>query len=229
MMKKRRFPFTIILGVFLILGGILIALLPTFSNLQIEQKVKEVNNLVLTPEVLEINRETETEYDFEAIENISATETLTNTHNYNPDQIIGQLVYPRLEMNLTLFNTLNNGNLLAGVTNMKANQKFGEGNYAIAGHHVFRDNVLFNQLINGAVGDEVRITNKQTIYIYEVVETKVVPPTAMEMISDNQVQKFGGPIVSLMACYPPDISQRWFVIGILKDQIPYTEEAMLAP
>lgn len=85
--------------------------------------------------------------------------------------IIGQIVVPSVKnVESNAFKGLDENNLLAGVGTMKPNQKMGQGNYAIAGHHVAAKETLFNNLMNVKEGDLIRITDKEKIYVYKAVK-----------------------------------------------------------
>lgn len=225
-MKKNKI--ISVIAVLLIISGIALAILPSFSNQTLknnsETVIKELDEI--SHETLKDNQDNEGEFNFSAITSISPTTTLINSPNYNKNQIIGQLVMPELDINLTIFNTLNDGNLLAGVTTMKTQQVMGQGNYAIAGHYTSSKGVLFSELVNAKVGQTIRLTDKETIFVYEVVDVQKVNNTDIHMIYDQRAESYGGHIISLMSCYYYDTDYRWFVTGTLVETIPYTKEVM---
>lgn len=228
-MKKRRNTLLTVFGILLILIGIFLAILPSLTNNLVKNESHKVVETLeeLTAEDLKENDLVEGVFDYEAINNISATKTLINRPNYNADQIIGQLVIPELDINLSLFNSLTDGNLLAGVTTMKAGQVMGEANYTIAGHYTDTKNVLLNQLVNAQKGQTIKLTNKESIYEYEIIDVIKVKSTDTFMLNDSQTQHYGHHILSIMSCYYYDTDHRWFVIGELVDTYAYSQDKMI--
>ena len=245
-MKRKLYT---ILGILLITVGLVIAAMPYFQSYIMQKQANALNGLLddLTAEELQDNQNTDSSYDWSLIENINFSdfnaidEVLTELNiisdsrrlDYNRDgtfkkeQIIGQIVIPDLQINLTLFSGITNGNLLYGVSNMKANQVMGKANYAIAGHIAHAYNTLFTHLPKAQNGMIVRLTDKSNIYYYKIFETKQVDVTSVHLVDDYQATKHGKPIISLMSCVPNKKQLRFFAIGELVDIQPYTKEAMI--
>ena len=185
MKKKIR----LIIGLLLLLVGISLLCLPIIQQYQLSQKqAASVQAFEKTSaDELQANLKTTTDFDFQAIRPISATNTMAELFggNINTHQIIGQIVIPSVNINLTLFNGLNNDNLLAGATTMKADQVMGEANFAIASHFTTYPDVLFTNLQKIQVGDIVRITDKETIYVYQVYDARIVDSTDVHLIEDQ--------------------------------------------
>ncbi|HSR02967.1 MAG TPA: class A sortase [Proteiniclasticum sp.] len=224
-MKKIFAILLIILGVFLIFS-------PKVKDQVVEQKVKETVEVIkgITPEEIKANEGSEeAEFDFSIVEDISVTGTLMATGKINTDLLIGQLVIPSVDMNIPIFKGINNANLLAGSATMRKDQKMGTGNYPLAGHYMKEKNVLFGSLMDVKEGDLIRMTDKETIYEYVTYEVKVVPDTALYIIDDQEAEKIGNPIISIMTCYySSNTEKRYFVMGELVDSYPYTEDALHA-
>ena len=218
-MKKIFAILLIILGVFLIFS-------PKVKDQVVEQKVKETVEVIkgITPEEIKANEGSEeAEFDFSIVEDISVTGTLMATGKINTDLLIGQLVIPSVDMNIPIFKGINNANLLAGSATMRKDQKMGTGNYPLAGHYMKEKNVLFGSLMDVKEGDLIRMTDKETIYEYVTYEVKVVPDTALYIIDDQEAEKIGNPIISIMTCYySSNTEKRYFVMGELVDSYPYT-------
>ncbi len=112
---------------------------------------------------------------------------------------------------------------------MRKDQKMGKGNYPLAGHYMKEKDVLFGSLMDVKEGDIIRVTDKETIFEYVTYEVKVVPDTAVYIIDDDEADKVGKPIISLMTCYySSSTGKRYFVMGELKSSYPYTEELLYA-
>lgn len=215
------------ISIFLILLGIIFISLPTIQDMTIEKKTVSVNREVKDishDEILE-NIQSDAEFEFEAIEDVSPSNVIFGTINFDRKNIIGQLSIPDLDLDLPLLKGVTNSNLAVGVTTMRSNQVMGQGNYPIAGHNMKNKALLFGSLMDIEVGSLVYMTDKDTVYEYEIYENVVVEDTAMYMLEDKQAEKAGHPIISLMTCYHSSKSgKRFFALAKLIDQYPYEED-----
>ena len=141
--------------------------------------------------------------------------------------LIGQLVIPAVDMNLSIFKGSTNENLLAGATTMKADDKMGEGNFTLAGHYNKDKSILFGYLMDVKVGDIIKVTDKTNIYEYKVYANKTVDDKSIYMIENEEAKKRGNNIISLMTCYySSKTGKRYFVLGDLVKTYPYDEKLM---
>lgn len=79
------------------------------------------------------------------------------------------------------------------------------------------------------IGDKILLNDKEMIYEYEVYDTLIVPPTAVEMIEDQLAEEHGNAIVSLMNCFYVDnvnTGDHYFVLGELVGTHPYSEASV---
>jgi sortase A len=131
--------------------------------------------------------------------------------------VIGAVAYPDLGIELPIFNGDGYTTMIYGAGTMKPNQVMGEGNYAIASHHVsnvignWADHLLFSALEDAKQGQKIYLTDKSKVYIYEVTEVLVVVPTESNVIDDVPGKKE----VTLVTCYS-DSNYRLIVHGDLK-------------
>lgn len=227
MRKLTRF-----LGITLIIVGLVMLaynLIPSFViNQQADDSAVVLEDV--TPDQLQENKNENGEIDFSAIEDISADAAL-NAEDIDPDLLVGQLVIPSIDLNLPIFKSMTNSTLLAGAAVMKHDQVMGEGNYAIAGHYTHTSDNLFGPLRNLEEGATIRLSDKDKIYEYQLVNYEVVPATAIEMIEDEQANQYGAPIISLMRCYYVDFQKtpdREFYIGELVDTYAYSPDQLFA-
>lgn len=80
--------------------------------------------------------------------------------------MIGKIAVPAVGLKLPIFEGINDNNLLRGAGTMKENEKMGEGNYALAGHHMNNPDILFSPLAKAQVGELVYLTDgKKSILI----------------------------------------------------------------
>lgn len=211
-----------ILSFVLIFSGIVLLALPSISEWRIGNRTEKNHEVAkdMSAETMQQNVETETEFDFDSIEEITTSGTWLSPEYIDESLIVGQLYIPSIEANLTLFNGVTNDILHAGVGTMRPDLTMGEGNFPIAGHYSHNEEVLFGDLISVEIGDEIYLTDNETVYEYRVYETRRVEPTEVNWIEDEVAQEHGSPIISLMNCLYIDgenTDDRYFVFGELVD------------
>lgn len=215
------------ISVFLIVLGLIIISLPIIQNKIIANKTGNVNKSVTDLSYDEIRKNSETddaEFDYEAIEDVSPRNVIFGTIDFDEKNIIGQLSIPDLNVDLPLLKGVTNANLAVGVTTMRKDQEMGQGNYPVSGHNMKNKNLLFGSLMDIELGTKAFVTDKNTVYEYEIYDIVVVEDTAMYMIEDSQSEEAGKPILSLMTCYHTSKSgKRFFALGELIDEYPYEE------
>lgn len=217
-----------LLSILLILSGIGLIFLPTISSYVIEKRTAENVTLVekIPAERLQANLESESEFDFDSILEISPTQTFLASQKIDERLLLGQLLIPSIDLNLTLYNGVTNPILHAGVGTMRPDLEMGKGNFPIAGHYARNDKALFGGLTSVAIDDAVYLTDNDQLYEYRVYDTQIVDPTETEWIQDNISEKHGSPILSLMNCYYVDgknTDKRYFVFAELVRTYDATE------
>lgn len=168
------------------------------------------------------------EYNFKDIEEISPSKTYLALEERDYEDIIGQLVIPSVDINVALFEGISKEKLWKGVSTMKENQVMGQGNYSIAGHYGINDELFYN-LADLEIGEEIRLTDKDKIYVYRVVERLLVDPSETYMIGDSRADGRNA-IISLMSCYYEDgknTGKRLFVVGELEKTQNYSKKMMM--
>lgn len=218
------------LSIFLILTGILILFLPRISSKVILKRTRENAELAenYSSKKLQNNLNTESKFDFDNILEISPSQTFSSSNTIDEDLILGRLVIPTIDLNLTVYNGVTNEILHAGLGAMRPNLKMGEGNFPIAGHYSRNKEALFGNLTAVELGDLVYLTDNDKVYEYEVYDTKVVKPTEVEWIENQVAEEHGEALVSLMNCYYVDgeyTNDRFFVFGELIDSYPAKQQS----
>ncbi|MCZ0717344.1 class A sortase [Aerococcus kribbianus] len=234
MARKRKFSLRKLLGALLILVGIVIIAINFLPNPQIARSVNESQEAVdqVTAEEIKENKTSDDAvFDFDAVENINPTSAYIDSVEMDPSLIIGQMVIPQSEINMTLFKGVSEPVLYAGVGTMRPDQVMGQGNYPIAGHYDWNGHLLY-RLDWVKSGDVIRITDKDKIYEYVAVANDVVEPNAAYLITDDYAQEeYGQPIISIMNCFFPQRyyngdDDRYFVFGVLVNETNYAPEKM---
>lgn len=137
--------------------------------------------------------ETRITYDFNQVKSIR---TIPSDTTLNRNLLRGQILIPEVEMNIPIVEGVSNENLYTGASTMKPKQKLGEGNYALAGHLMPDSDTLFSPLRVVNRGMSVYVTDKEMVYTYQISDIKEVPPSTIELISDEQ----GDGLLTLVTC-----------------------------
>lgn len=205
--------------------GLVIVMIPTIELIKLKNKnIEAVKYLdTLKAEVLKENENKNGDFEFENIENVNSVQLLIKNDDITSCPIIGQLIISSLDINLPISKGMEKENLHIGVGTMKDEQQMGQGNYAIAGHYVKNDRVLFARLLDIKKGDIVSITDKDTVYEYEVYETVVVSESEVDLVSDDVASERGNPIITLMTCYySSKTGKRFFAFADLINKYTFT-------
>lgn len=119
-MKRKMLIF---FGFLLILIGIVMLSLPNIADYNINKHLEKVDEVfeTLDSHQLQSNAETEAEFDFSAIDDITPTDTFFDASNMDSNLVLGQIIIPSIDLNLTIFKGVTNQILNAGVGTMKEN------------------------------------------------------------------------------------------------------------
>lgn len=172
---------------------------------------------------IEKNRQAETTFDFEQVESISTEAVLKAQWNSQELPVIGGIAIPDLNVNLPIFKGLSNVALMYGAGTMKETQEMGQGNYALASHHIFgiagASETLFSPIEKAKEGMKIYLTDKQNVYTYVVTSVQSVTPESVYVIDDVE----GQTEVTLVTCEDLEATMRTIVKGTLESSIPYNE------
>jgi len=118
------------------------------------------------------------------------------TGNSGYDGAVGQLKVPAVGLDLPIGIGVGNSVLVRGAGTLKADQRMGQGNYALAGHYMAAKRLLFSPLKGVQRGDSVYLTDKQQVYQYQVSRVRVVDRHQVNVIDDVPGKK----LVTLVTC-----------------------------
>lgn len=178
----------------LVISGIFFVLSP-FIKESIIINLNKNKSFELTAEQAEQNNAQKASFDFEAIQPPSFMETVKAGLDPEPKAVIGRITISSVNIKLPILKGTTNQNLLYGATTMRPDQKMGEGNYPLAGHHMKRENLLFGPLINIKKGDTVKITDFKKDYIYTVTSKQFISETDTDVIQETKEKE-----ITLMTC-----------------------------
>ena len=140
----------------------------------------------------------------------------TPPSHLNTSYVVGLIHVPSVGITERIYEGLSNDNLWAGVGTVKPNQRMGERNYAIAGHHMENPNLMFSPLMNVQNGQKIYLTDMDKVYEYKIHNIVHVDPSQGQYMLDSQ----GNELVTLIVCTDPWGSQRRIVQGKLVKEVP---------
>lgn len=169
----------------LVISGILFVLSP-FIKESIIINLSKNKSFELTAEQAEQNNAQKASFDFDAIQPPSFMETVKAGLDRESRAVIGRITISSVNIKLPILKGTTNQNLLYGATTMRPDQKMGEGNYPLAGHHMKRESLLFGPLINIEKGDTVKITDFKKDYIYAVTSKQFISEIDTDVIQETK-------------------------------------------
>lgn len=175
----------------------------------------------VSKEEIKQNKAVESSFEFSEVQSLS-TETVINAQwQAQKLPVIGGISIPEVSMNLPIFKGLDNVGLYYGAGTMKEDQQMGQGNYALASHHVFgitgASDMLFSPLDRAKIGMKIYITDKDKIYTYTISSIESVAPERVDVINDTE----GVAEITLVTCEDAAATSRTIVKGTLESTIDY--------
>ena len=175
----------------------------------------------VSKEEIKQNKAVESSFEFSEVQSLS-TETVINAQwQAQKLPVIGGISIPEVSMNLPIFKGLDNVGLYYGAGTMKEDQQMGQGNYALASHHVFgitgASDMLFSPLDRAKIGMKIYITDKDKIYTYTISSIESVAPERVDVINDTE----GVAEITLVTCEDAAATSRTIVKGMLESTIDY--------
>lgn len=169
------------------------------------------------------NKETKATYNFEDVQSISTEAVLKAQWDSQQLPVIGGISIPDLKLNLPIFKGLENAGLYYGAGTMKEDQQMGQGNYALASHHVFgitgASEMLFSPLERSKAGMKIYLTDKEKVYTYTITSVETVTPDRVDVIEDVA----GENVITLVTCEDAVATYRTIVRGTFDGAVPYDQ------
>lgn len=221
-MIKKKYK-KIILSILLVISIGLILYTPIRNN-YLAQKTNKYAVSKVSKRKIEENKKINNDkvsFDWSDVKSISEKELIESLKSGSSLPVIGGIAIPDLNMNLPIFKGVTNEALMYGAGTMKEEQDMGNGNYALASHHVSgftgASNLLFSPLVNAKEGMLIYLTDKTNIYKYTIKEIKTVLPTDIEVIDDKENET----LLTLVTCDDFAAQKRIVVVASLTETIPY--------
>lgn len=163
-------------------------------------------------------------FDYDKVKPID-TKDVAKAATSDAEGSIGKIAIPQVGIKLPIFYGLAQNNLMRGAGTMKPNEKMGEeGNYALAGHHMEDNSILFGPLENIKTGASIYVTDGKKVYTYKVTDKKVVNEDQVQWI-DNVA---GKKLITLVTCSSgePGVKTRIIVRGELEQTQDATKKTL---
>lgn len=201
--RKRRFKKTSLWLLLMFLGGTGLVLLGLTRNFSVTQLGKTAMHGMTVESVQRANRAAKGKT---APFNYAKTKQLTpvSVAGYGLQELagtsrygaVGQLRVPAVGLDLPIGIGVSNTVLVRGAGTLKADQRMGQGNYALAGHYMTTNRLLFSPLKDIHRGDSVYLTDQRQVYRYRVTRVRVVDRYQVTVIDDVPGKK----LVTLVTC-----------------------------
>ena len=196
-MRKFMYYFLQLFVMLVLLIGIGASVLYFWQN-QISAFIVSHNTPQVTRKMVEQNQKKQGVYDFDSVTNLTPSEVAKANWQKNPNNlaVVGKIIMPRVKMNLPISLGTTNENLAFSAGTLKPGQTMGQGNYALAGHHMLTNDVLFGPLYAAKVGDKIYLSDYKYVYEYSLFIKKYIAATQVSIIDDVPGEK----ILTLVTC-----------------------------
>lgn len=220
--RKRRFIENVIITVLLSSSLVLLSF-PLIKNYVISNQTNSYQINKVTVEEIEENKEREVSYDWGQVQSLTP-ESIVRLQNAKIDlPVIGGITIPQLNINLPIFNGTSNEAMSFGSGTLSPSQMMGQGNYALASHHIFdvvkKSDLLFSPLEKAVAGQKIYITDKTSVWEYTITEKFIVSPEQVEVLDEIPNKK----VITLITCTDLEATQRIIVRGELTAEYDYND------
>lgn len=142
------------------------------------------------------NQKKKASYDFSKVKSLDFSTVANARWNTADIHVVGEILMPQSKVHLPIAKGISNEVLALTAGTMRPDQKMGEGNYPLAGHHMTSQTILFSPLYwKTRVGQKIYLTDAKRVYEYQVSVRKFIPATDVQVIAQTK-QK----LVTLITC-----------------------------
>lgn len=138
-------------------------------------------------------------------EEVKETNWVLEENNYEPDTYReennseraskGMIIIPKIDQKISIMDGVGGNNMFRGAGEQYKGAKMGQGNYVLASHRM-KDGSLFARLEEVEFGDELYITDYETVWKYEVFESdNKVETSRVGLLKDTK-----DPIMTIYGC-----------------------------
>lgn len=190
--------------ILLFLIGIGLILSPFIKEILVLYATKQPHNI--SYDQMEQNKQAEVTFNFEDVTPIRAADVVTALNEDLP--IIGEMIVPSVDLHLPIIKGVSNSSMSVGAGTLKEGQQMGQGNFALASHHMRNPKLLFSPLDKVELDDRIYLRDADHTYIYKVIGKKIINPDNIEVIEDKEDEI----LVTLITCNA-DGTKRLMVVG----------------
>ncbi|AYV70872.1 class A sortase [Niallia circulans] len=215
--KKRKKIIGVLLWTVLFCGTLLLFHEP-LKNFLVSLGITGIGMDKLSSEDIKEGNNKYASFDFDEVQELDLKTILMANLNKKDITIIGGISIPSVNLNLPIGKGTSKYTLALTAGTMKEEQVMGEGNYALAGHHMKRGDLLFSPLYDVEEGAAIYLTDLDYIYEYQIDEKRYIEATDVEVIDDIE----GKTIITLITC-DDDGEDRFLIRGHFLKKTPIDE------
>lgn len=116
-------------------------------------------------------------YNFSSVHPVNMRDAIKARANSKNVSVAGQMLVPSEGIHIPIDEGVGWNSLLLGAGTMRPRMKMGQGNYALAGHHMKNKAVLFTPLwYHAHIGTFVYLTDMKNVYVYKINVRKIISP-----------------------------------------------------
>lgn len=176
---------------------LLIVSLILIFNQQIKYYLVGTYHPQITQQTVQKNNQKTAKYDFSNVQDLNLQSVARARARRQSINVIGVIAIPSIKMSVPIGKGVDNNTLALAAGTMRADQKMGQGNYALAGHNMAHGSrILFSPLYYDAkVGQKIYLTDMTNIYEYRINQRKFIDATRVDVVNDTPQR-----IVTLITC-----------------------------
>lgn len=184
------------------LGGIALTLLILISlglifNQQIKNYLVDSYKPSVSQTSIKKNNKKQGNFDFSSVKSLDFQSVTKARLNKQKIHVIGEISIPAIKMNLPIAKGVDNTVLALAAGTTRENMKMGQGNYALAGHHMNNKKILFSPLYwKAKVGQKIYVTNLKHVYEYKIYKRTFIKATRLDVVKNTPHKK----IITLITC-----------------------------
>ncbi len=216
--KKRKNRLINFLLFLLLLIGLALVFNNQIKNFMVGKMSSGDELSATTASDLAKNNEKKASFDFNAVESVDLETVLKAQFDKEDLSHLGAIAIPSIDLNLPIYKGVSNYALISGAGTMKEEQMMGEGNYALASHHMIDKTLLFSPLVNIKNDASIYLTDLEYVYVYKTSVIEYVSADRVDLIEDVADKT----IVTLVTCDATG-DKRLIVQGDLQEKVPISE------
>lgn len=149
------------------------------------------------------------DYNWNHVEPVTMRQVLHARLHEGDIHTVGQIAAPADGLHLPIGLGVGKDTLMLAAGTMRPGERMGQGNYALAGHHMVNPRALFTPLyLHAKPGQMVYLTDRNNVYQYEIKVRKTISMHDMGVINDERT-----PEITLITCASDQYSNRRLLIG----------------